>query len=200
MISPHDEVSGTVVLANDCVPDCLSWPAHAHGQGKEAQCRHSAWVSRQQRLVHSDSGEMVDIAWLRQSDYGVDQHVRLARPGRSDGQFPMGSVHGIPEIVSNIHSTALTNLVWKATTLVHPSLLKCARSSAGESVTVNWARHPSRAGRTSQIHVIIVVQPVNRLDLPTNVVFLRLVEEVDYCGMLFVPSKHLFSLLLPFLC
>jgi hypothetical protein len=42
-----------------------------------------------------------------------------------------------------------------------------------------------------------VVEPVNRLDLSSDVVFLRLVKEVDDRRMLFVSAKNLSGFFLP---
>jgi hypothetical protein len=50
---------------------------------------------------------------------------------------------------------------------------------------------------TSETNVVVVHQPVDGLDFSTNIVFLRLVEQVLYGRMLLVTSKDLLGLFLP---
>src|ERR1700761_6189424 len=108
----------------------------------------------------------------------------------------MCPMHRIPSNVSSVVARALTHLVWKATTLVQPSLLKCDRNSAGESTSVNWMEQ-KLTRRTSQIRIIVVIQPVNRFDLSSNVVVLCLGEKVDDCRVLLIAAKYVFGLFLP---
>ena len=95
VVTSDDEVSGTVVLTDDGVPDSLTGATHSHGEGQKAQDGHSVGVSREQGLVHSDTGEVIDITGLGQSDDGMDQDVGLAGTSSADGQLTVSSVHGV---------------------------------------------------------------------------------------------------------
>lgn len=98
VITAHNEVGSTVILADDSVPDGLAGTAHAHGKGQETQHGHAIGVARQQRLVYADAGEVVDVAGLGQADNRVDQHVGLTGAGGADGELSVGAVHGVARL------------------------------------------------------------------------------------------------------
>lgn len=101
VVAPHDEVRRAVVLADDGVPDGLAGPAHAHGEGQQAQHRHPVRVSRQKRLVHAHPREVVDVSGLGQTHDRVDQHVGLLLAGGADRQLAVGAVHGVSRLESD---------------------------------------------------------------------------------------------------
>ena len=101
MVSTDDEVGGSVVLADDGMPDGFSRSAHPHRQRKQAQDGHAIWVSREESLVDADTGEVVDISWLGQTYDGMNQDVGLACSRCSYGKFSMSTVHWIPRLEGN---------------------------------------------------------------------------------------------------
>lgn len=100
VVTANNEVSGTVVLPDNGVPDGLTGTSHTHGQGQEGERGHSIGVAGEQRLVDADTGEVVDITRLRQTDDGVDQDVGLAGTSSTDGQLTVSAVHGVTARVS----------------------------------------------------------------------------------------------------
>jgi hypothetical protein len=137
------EVGSTVVLSDDSVPDGFSRTGHSHGQGQQGQVRHTVGVLGHQSLVRSNTGVVVDISGLGQTDNRVDQDVGLSLSGRSDGQFSVGSVHG----VSGLESDDLS-----------PCHLLEEASQLGRGV--------------SQIDVVKVLGRLNGLDFSADVEFL----------------------------
>jgi len=95
VVTPDDEVGGAVVLADDGVPDSLARASHSHGQGEQAEDGHAIGVSREERLVHTHAGEVVDVAGLGETHDGVDEDVGLVGPGGANGQLPVSAVHGV---------------------------------------------------------------------------------------------------------
>ena len=95
VVAPYDEVRRAVVFADDGVPDCFARAAHAHGEGEEAEDCHAVWIAGEKGLVHTDAGEMVDIAWFRHADDGVDEDVGLTGARCADGEFAMGTMHWV---------------------------------------------------------------------------------------------------------
>ena len=98
MITSNNEVGGTVILADNGVPDGLAGTTHAHGKGQETQYSHSIGVAGQQRLVYADTSEVVDVAGLREANDRVDQHVGLTGAGGADCELSVGAVHGVARL------------------------------------------------------------------------------------------------------
>lgn len=84
VITADDEVGRTVVLADDGVPDGLTGTTHSHGQGQKTQDSHTVGVSRQESLVYTHTGEVIDITGLGQADDGVDKDVGMVRTSSAD--------------------------------------------------------------------------------------------------------------------
>lgn len=95
VVTADDEVSRTVILADDGVPDGLAGTTHAHGEGQETEDGHAVGVAWQESLVHAHAREVVDVSGLGEADDGVDEHVGLAGARGADGQLAMGAVHGV---------------------------------------------------------------------------------------------------------
>ena len=101
VVTANNEVGGTVVLADNGVPDGLTRATHTHSQGQKTQNTHAVGVSRQKSLVNTDTGEVVDITGLGQAHNGVDQDVGAVRPGGADSQFTVSAVHGVSGLESD---------------------------------------------------------------------------------------------------
>jgi len=96
MIPTDNEMCGTMVLADDSVPDGLAGTAHAHGERQQAEDGHAVGVPRQQRLVDAHACEVVDVTGLGEADNRVNQHVGLAGAGRAHGELAVSTMHGVP--------------------------------------------------------------------------------------------------------
>lgn len=95
VVTANDEVRHTKVLADDRVPDGLTRSSHAHGEWEEGELTHTVRVLGHDGLVDADTGIMIDIAWLGESDDGVDEDVGLALTGSADGQLAVSTVHRV---------------------------------------------------------------------------------------------------------
>lgn len=64
VVTTNNEVSGTMVLPDDGVPDGLAGTTHTHGQGQETQDGHTVGVTGKESLVGTDTGEVVNVTGL----------------------------------------------------------------------------------------------------------------------------------------
>jgi hypothetical protein len=101
VVTADNEVSGTVVLTDDSVPDGLTGTTHTHGQAEQTQNGHAVGVAGEQGLVGADTGEVVNVTGLGQTDDGVDQDIGLAGASRADGQLTVSTVHGVTGLESD---------------------------------------------------------------------------------------------------
>ena len=101
MVTADNEVCGTVVLTDDGVPDGLTRTTHAHGQTQQTQNGHAVGVAGQQGLVGADTGEVVNVTGLGETDDGVDQDIGLAGASRADSQLTVGTMHGVTSLESD---------------------------------------------------------------------------------------------------
>jgi hypothetical protein len=90
-----------VVLTDDSVPDGLAGTTHTHGKAEQTQDGHAVGVAGQEGLIGADTGEVVNVTGLGETDDGVDQDVGLARASRADGQFTVSTVHGVTSLESD---------------------------------------------------------------------------------------------------
>lgn len=101
VVTSNNEVGGTVVLADNGVPDGLTGTTHSHGQWQETQDGHAVGVSWQKCLVDTDSGEVVDVARLGKTDNGVDQDIGVVGASGADSQLTVSAVHGVSGLESD---------------------------------------------------------------------------------------------------
>lgn len=101
VITAHDEVGSTVVLADDGVPEGLARTTHAHGKREEGEGGHAVGVSGKEGLVDTDAGEVVDVTRLGQTNNGLDENVGLLRAGSADRQLTVSTVHRVSGLESN---------------------------------------------------------------------------------------------------
>jgi hypothetical protein len=101
VITTDDEVSRTKVLANDGVPDCLPRSSHPHSERKKGESSHTLGVGADDRLVDADTGEVVDISGLGESDDGVNENVGVLLTSGTDGELSVSSVHGVTSLESD---------------------------------------------------------------------------------------------------
>lgn len=47
-------------------------------------------------MVNTDTGEMVDVTGLGQTDDRVNEDVGLTGTGSTDSEFPVCAMHGVP--------------------------------------------------------------------------------------------------------
>ena len=167
VVTTNNEVGGTMVLPDDGVPDGLTGTTHPHGQGQETEDGHAVGVAGEESLVGTDTGEVVDVTGLGQTDDGVDQHIGLLGTRGTDGQLTVSTVHGV-------------------------SGLEGDNPGPAELVKMN----AELRGGVAQSDIVVVVQLVDGLDLSTNVEFLRLIEELD-CWVVLVTTENLVGFLGP---
>lgn len=101
VVTANDEVGGTVVLADNRVPNGLAGTAHTHGEGKETESGHTVGVAGEKGLVDTDTGEVIDITGLGETDDRVDKDIGLAGTGSADSELTMSTVHGVASLESD---------------------------------------------------------------------------------------------------
>jgi len=101
VVTSDNEVGGTEVLSDDSVPNGLTGSSHSHSQRKKSEVGHSLRVRRHERLVSSDTGVVVDVSRLGETDDGVDKDVGTTLTSGSDGEFSVGSVHRVSGLESD---------------------------------------------------------------------------------------------------
>ena len=114
---------------------------------------------------------MVYVARFGYTDDGVDKDVSLASSGSTDGQFSMGSVHGV------------------------------ARLKGHDARPAEFFEMYSKLCRSVALSdIIVVVEPGDGIDLATYVTILDSLVQVYDRWMLWVPTEYLFGLLLSVSC
>jgi len=101
VVAADNEVGGTVVLADDGVPDGLAGTTHAHGKRKQTEDGHAVGVAVHDGLVDTDASEVVNVTGLGQADDGVDEDVGLSGAGSNDGKLTVSAVHGVTGLESD---------------------------------------------------------------------------------------------------
>lgn len=101
VVTTNNEVGSTMVLADDGVPDGLTGTTHTHGQTEETQDGHAVGVTGKERLVCADTGEVVNVTGLGQTDNRVNQDIGLAGTSRADSQLTVSTVHGVTGLESD---------------------------------------------------------------------------------------------------
>lgn len=101
VVTTNNEVGSTMVLTDDSVPDGLARTTHTHGQTEQTQDGHAVGVAGQKGLVGADTGEVVNVTGLGETDDGVDQDIGLARASRANGQLTVSTVHGVTGLESD---------------------------------------------------------------------------------------------------
>ncbi len=119
-------------------------------------------------MVDTHACEVVDVAWFGQADNRVDEDVSLTSSGSADGQFSMGSVHGVTRLKGND---------------ARPAELFEVHSKFRWSI--------------AQSAVVVVVKSGDGIDLTAYVVILDCVVQVFDCWMFRVSTKYFIGLLLP---
>ena len=114
---------------------------------------------------------MVDVTWFGQTDNGVDKDVSLASSGGADGQFSMGSMHGVTSLKGNDPRPAEffemdSELCW----------------SIAES------------------DIIVMVESGDGIDLAPYVMIFDSVVQVNDCWVLWISTKNFLGLLLSIPC
>jgi hypothetical protein len=101
VVTTNNEVGSTVVLADDGVPQGLAGTGHTHSQRKKGEDGHAVGVTGKEGLVNTDTGEVVNVTGLGETDDGVDENVGLARTSSTDGQLTVSAVHGVSSLESD---------------------------------------------------------------------------------------------------
>jgi hypothetical protein len=166
MVTADDEVGSTVVLSDNGVPESLTGTSHAHSKGKESESGHAVRVSGQKSLVDTDTGEVVNVTRLGETNDRLDEDVGLLRAGGADRQLTVSTVHGVSGLESN--DLLPSELVEVSTEL---------------------------RGSESEVEEVVVLELVDSLKLTTNVELLSGVEEVLDTGVsVIVAAKDLLGL------
>jgi len=128
---------------------------------------------------------VVDITGLRQAHDGMDEDIGLVGSCSADRQLSVSAMHGVSGLESN-------NL--------GPAELVEVKPKLGGSVFPNWSAllrlYPSLHGipLTSEIHKVIVLQPVNGIELASHIKVLCSIEEVMDCWVLLIAAENLLGL------
>lgn len=101
VVTTNNEVGGTVVLTDNGVPDGLTGTTHTHGKAEQTQDGHAVGVAGQKSLVGADTGEVVNVTGLGETDNGVDQDIGLAGTSSANGQLTVSTVHGVTGLESD---------------------------------------------------------------------------------------------------
>ena len=104
MITSNDKVGNTEVFADDGVPNGFSRTGHAHSERKEGEVAHSIRVFGHNGFVYTDTGIVVDITGLGETDDGVDEDISLTLASGADGEFSVGTMHGITGLETDYFS------------------------------------------------------------------------------------------------
>ena len=167
VVTADDEVGGAVVLADDGVPDGFAGTAHTHSEREKTEDGHAVGVAGQEGLVDTDTGEVVDVTWLRHADHRVDEDVGLALAGGADGQLTMSTMHWVPGLEG--HDARPAEFVEVQTKL---------------------------SGGVAETNVVVVHEAVNGLDLAADVVVAGNLKKVLDSWVIWVTAKDLLGLLL----
>lgn len=204
VVTSDDEVSSTVVLTDDGVPERLTGSTHTHSQGQQTEDGHAVGVARKKGLVGTDTGEVVDVTRLGETDNGVNQDIGLTSASGTDGQLTVSTVHGVSAVGQlSRHALVLYNIqrTWSGKRQLGSSRA-CRSGSAApreclvESVSA-FQKHSKRASHTAQGDIVVVVKLVDGLDLSTNVEFLGDVVQVLDSRMVHIATENMLSLLRP---
>ena len=85
VVSADDEVGGTIVLADDGVPDGFPWTGHTHSEGEESQVTHAVGILGHDGFVNPNASVMVDVTGFCETHDGVDEDVGLTFACGPDG-------------------------------------------------------------------------------------------------------------------
>lgn len=140
VVTADNEVGGTMVLADDGVPDGLTGTTHTHSQRKQTENGHAVGVAVHDGLVNADTGEVVNVTGLGKTNDGVDEDVGLSGASSDDSQLTVSAVHGVTGLESD-------NL--------GPAELLEVGADLCRSV--------------AESHVVVVHEALDNLDLTTNV-------------------------------
>lgn len=118
-------------------------------------------------MVDTHPSEVINVAWFGQADNRVDEDISLTSSGSADGQFSMGSVHGIASLEGNN---------------ARPAEFLEMDSKFG------WC--------IAQSDVVVVVESRDGVDLAPYVEILDCVVQIFDRWMLWIPTEYVFGLLL----
>ena len=119
-------------------------------------------------MVHPDSSKMVDVPGFGKTNYWMDQDISLAGTCCSHCQFSMGAMHGISGLESNNAS---------------PAELLEMRSKL--------------CGSISKGNIVVMLEPVDSIQLATDIPVIGRVVKIFDSGMLRVTSENFLSLFGP---
>lgn len=166
VVTANDEVGSTVVLSDNGVPEGLAGTTHSHGEGQKSESSHAVGVSGQESLVDTDTGEVVNVTGLGETNDGLDQNVGLLRAGGADRQLTMSSVHGVSGLESD--------------DLLPAELVEVSAELRGSE---------------SEVEEIVVLETVDSLKLTTNVELLSGIKEILNTGVgVIIAAKDLLGL------
>jgi hypothetical protein len=107
MVAADDHVRTTAILSDESVPNRFARPGHTHGKREESKFRGATWILRQNCLVASDAGEVINVTRLCHSHRRMNQQTRLSLSASAEGQFDMGTMHGIARLECDNPAPAL---------------------------------------------------------------------------------------------
>src|SRR5262249_35784955 len=111
VVAADNEVSASVVFADERVPDGFAWAAHAHGERDKGEFGGAGWIFSKQMLVTADAGEVIDIAGLGHTDNRMDKEACFNLFRGPEGKFDMRAVHRVAGLEGNDAAPALARKI-----------------------------------------------------------------------------------------
>ncbi|KAH3668235.1 hypothetical protein OGAPHI_001989 [Ogataea philodendri] len=165
VVSSHDEVGSTIVLSDNGVPNSFSVTGHSHGKRQQSKLGHSVWILLDDLLVHLDSGVVVDVTRLGESNNRVDQQVGKLVSSGTHGKLSVSSVHWVSGLESN-------------------HLLPVLVAELG----------PQLSRSLSEPSIVVVFWSTNGLQRATNINVPGGVQQIPNSRVLRVTTEHLLGL------
>jgi len=187
VVTANNEVGSAKILADNSMPDGLAWPTHSHSKGEKTQDGHSVGVAGEKSFVNANSGEVVDISRLCETDDWVDENICLTSTRGTNRQLAMSSVHWVSSLeCDNLGPAELVKVKAELCRCVFPMLV------------LVWII--VKGNPTSQSNIVVVLEAVDGVNLSTHIVFAGSVVEIFHRWVVFVSSKNLLGLLRPATC
>ena len=101
MITPYDEVSGSVVLSDESVKHGLTRTSHTHCKRKCVQENVTFRVLIEDCVVAAHSSMVVNVTWLSGSHDWVEEEFSSNALGSYLSEFNMGEVHRVASLEGN---------------------------------------------------------------------------------------------------
>lgn len=180
VVAADDEVGRTIVLADDGVPDGFTGTSHAHSKGEEGEVAKTVGVLLHDCLIDANTGVVVDVSGLGETDDGVDEDVGLALAGGADGELTVSTVHGVAGLEGD--------------NLLPRELLEVGTKLSRGVLNIDVRNELMGKGEvdkhTSESNIVEVCRGLDGLHLATNIEFLHPIVKVGDSWMSDIVSSE----------